>query len=296
MAIQKLNFIDSYDFSNTGFHIISKILNFISYLFNLPIRFYTVLSINYYLHCIKKNGFDNVLNIKNQEEESIEGKVVCWNIQYGNGFFRPDTFAPMIEFLQTQNASVYLFQEVIISREINQHEILKEKLNMKFSLFNASKKFANLEYGNLILSNTPIDNIIIRKEYQSIDINLYDNPLTLVNVHLTCDITCYRQTKQLDYLEKDMCQKENGCLVLGDFNLPPWSKTIKRLRNNIREIKNGSYTYPSDYPLVKYDYAFMLEKGETKFPNISLNVIPDINYSDHLPMVIQISKDTLKLR
>ena len=93
MAIQKLNFIDSYDFSNTGFRIISKILNFISYLFNLPIRFYTVLSINYYLHCIKKNGFDEVLNIKNQEDESIEGKVVCWNIQYGNGFFRPDTFA-----------------------------------------------------------------------------------------------------------------------------------------------------------------------------------------------------------
>ena len=71
---------------------------------------------------------------------------------------------------------------------------------------------------------------------------------------------------------------------------------LKRLRNNIREIKNESYTYPSDYPLVKYDYAFMLEKGETKFPNITLNVIPDINYSDHLPMVIQISKDTLKLR
>ena len=45
MAIQKLNFIDSYDFSNMGFRIISKIINFISYLFNLPIRFYTVLSL-----------------------------------------------------------------------------------------------------------------------------------------------------------------------------------------------------------------------------------------------------------
>mgnify|MGYP003980365747 CR=1 FL=1 len=43
---------------------------------------------------------------------------------------------------------------------------------------------------------------------------------------------------------------------MGDFNLLLWSKKMKELNLLFNGLSNPQYTFPSNYPLIKYDYFF----------------------------------------
>ena len=71
--------------------------------------------------------------------------------------------------------------------------------------------------------------------------------------------------------------------MAGDFNLLTWCENLKILEKEINLVPSNEYTYPSNYPLVKYDYVFQLGLDDT----IDLEVL-QTTLSDHLPLLIKI--------
>lgn len=265
------------DYEYPSFNIWSVIYKFLYYILHIPIRISTFITINYYLYYNKKIDYDV---IEPQKAESIPGKIISWNIQFGNGFIKKGTLRDIIEYLKEERAEIYLFQEVMSSNDLNQVEILKEKLNMKYSVFSPSLSLPNIEVGNLILSNNKIDNITITNTFQLVETTIQDKSVIVINVHLKCDILCVTQKIELDCL-LDFIQtlpSDTSIVIMGDFNLPTFSKVIKYLNTKLHQVNNNIYTYPSNYPLVKIDYLY------TKNIEMTLTT-PQVIHSDHLPLI-----------
>ena len=223
------------------------------------------------------------------EKKTNTGKIVCWNIQYGNSIFKLDTLCEIINFIDGENPEILVLQEILKNEKFNQIEILKQKLGFHHSHFHENIDFQCTQLGNLILSQSPINILKSYRGYQIVEIIRNEKPLILVNVHLPSDLTCFKQNKIVSALifELRKIKKEKqGCefLITGDFNLLSWSREIKALQNLFDLLPNQQYTFPSNYPLVKYDYVF--HHGFQTEPVLQIR---DSALSDHTPLVIQLT-------
>lgn len=259
---------------------IGVILSYCKTILNLPINFYAYLCMNYNLYYKNLNQLNN---IEVQKDTPILGKIISWNIQYGNGCF-PNcfTFPNIIEFLRNETPEICILQEVLDMPQYNQHNILKDKLNFEYDFYAPKNTLNDMKMGNLILSSNPISIIYSALYFQVIETNISNKNITIVNVHLPSDITCTSQSLEINKLIQVIKDKDN-ILVVGDFNLPYWSSSIKKLNKELQIVKTSSYTFPSVYPLIKFDYCF-----HKNLENIKLRIPYEIKYSDHLPLIINI--------
>jgi endonuclease/exonuclease/phosphatase family metal-dependent hydrolase len=274
----KKNLIDDYIFHEN--HVIKIIYYIIYYICNIPCRIINLFLINYYLWFYKPEKYDI---IENTDNEHIEGKIIGWNIQYGNNLFMKNTFSEMLEYLKKERPQFIVLQEVLKSKNVNQIEILKKQLNFNHSFFHPNMNLNGVEIGNLILSNAAINNVFIGNKFQSIEINYKGKNINIVNVHLTFDITRKKQKKEIEELLRFVESSTIPCLIVGDFNLVSFSSTIKKLNKHLNLVTNNNYTYPSNYPLYQIDYVY------TKNLIANMNV-PQVTMSDHLPQVIYLTE------
>ena len=218
-------------------------------------------------------------------EKREELSILIWNIQYGNGLTEFNTLVDSINFMNLEILDICLLQEVMESPIINQTDIIKKSIGMKYHLFHHNFDYQNIKIGNLILSKYPLTLVINKKNYQIVKIKVDINgreDIYLINVHLNSDLICYKQKKTLMEIKKEIKyikdkHKKNGIepkiIMAGDFNLLSWCQNIQDINSIIPVIKQNQYTYPSNYPLVKYDYAFQI--GFDK--RISID-IPQVTY------------------
>lgn len=271
------NLLDDYNYQEN--YLIKIISHIIYYICNIPCRILNLGLLNYFL------WFSNKTKLEISPEpvgiESIPGKIISWNIQYGNNFFMKNTFRSMIDYLKKEKPQILLLQEVLRSKENDQIKILKEQLNLNHSFFQPIIKLNGLEIGNLILSNLEIKNTYIQDRFQVAEIEYQNKSINLCNVHLTFDITRKKQKQEIKNLVDYINKLQNPSLVAGDFNLLPFSSGIKYLSNYIPMVNNSNYTFPSNYPLCKIDYSF----AKNISPRI---IIPAITLSDHLPQIINL--------
>ncbi len=235
---------------------------------------------NYNLYYKNLNQLEN---IEEQKDTPILGKIISWNIQYGNGCF-PNcfTFPNMIEFLRNETPEICILQEVLEMPQYNQPNILKDKLNFEYSVYTPQNCFSNIKMGNLILSPKPIQIVYSSLSFQVVETEVNSKKITIVNVHLTSDITCIAQNLEVDKL-LDVIKDMDNIVVVGDFNLTKWCSGIKNLNKELQMVPTSSYTFPSVYPLIKFDYCF-----HKNLENIKLRIPYEIKYSDHLPLIIDI--------
>tara|TARA_B100000123_G_scaffold117862_1_gene86863 strand:- start:942 stop:1793 length:852 start_codon:yes stop_codon:yes gene_type:complete len=268
--------IDNLISINFFFKILQSIINF-------PFNFYTYLCLNYHLYNINLSKLDE---IEEQNLSITNGKVISWNIQYGNGcLFNSFTFPKMINFLKNESAEIYLFQEVLEMEKYKQTTILKNKLNMHYSLYSPISNFNNMKIGNYILCKNEIKKLYDDYKFQIVETLVNNENIILVNTHLTADLTCMTQEKEIKNLINILSNyKDRKILILGDFNLPYWSSVIKILKNNnLKELSNQLYSFPSIYPLFKFDYCFY-----KNFENLIINIPYKVKFSDHLPVIINL--------
>lgn len=259
---------------------IGVILSYCKSILNIPINFYSYLCMNYNLYY---KNLKQLQNIEEQKDTPILGKIISWNIQYGNGCF-PNcfTFPKMIEFLRNETPEICILQEVLDMPQYNQHNILKEKLDFQYSVYTPQSCFSNIKMGNLVLSSNPIDIVYSSLCFQLVETEVNHKKISIVNVHLTSDITCTVQNEEVDKLLEILKQREN-ILVVGDFNLPYWCSSIKKLKKELQIVPTSSYTFPSVYPIIQFDYCFY-----RNLENIKLHIPYEIKYSDHLPLILNI--------
>ncbi|MBO5313298.1 MAG: endonuclease/exonuclease/phosphatase family protein [Clostridia bacterium] len=82
--------------------------------------------------------------------------------------------------------------------------------------------------------------------------------------------------------------RDEKCILMGDFNLPPDSELLKPIREKMRDTADvfteEKLSWPSDKPRMKIDYIFIS-------PDIELVTadIPSIVASDHRPHIAEIN-------
>lgn len=271
----------------------------ISFFINLPLDIYYIFRVQMYLYYLGNFKRENIFytlssdlntnDVKICEKKTNKGKIVCWNIQYGNSIFKLDTINEMINFLEEENPEILVLQEILKNERFNQIKLLVHKLGYQHYHFHENIDFQNIKLGNLIMSKNPIDVLKSNRGYQIVEMKREEKPLILVNVHLPSDLTCYKQNKIIRCLILDLKKvktEKQGYefLITGDFNLLSWSKEIIALQNLFNLLPNQQYTFPSNYPLVKYDYVF-----HDGFQTEPILQIRDSKLSDHTPLVVQVT-------
>lgn len=276
----------------------------ISFCINFPLDIFCFLKLHLYLYFISQSRYsietrDIELSSSNEENQDLEEtKILSWNIQYGNGFFKFNNLDKSIRYMQSLKLDIILLQEVLVTESLNQVELCKKCLNYPYHFFHPKFAVDDLKMGNLILSRYPLTLVYEESTFQIVKIKM-NNPtkysreeIYLINVHLNCDLLCQQQNRKISKIiqeikniknKKQDTNKKTRILMAGDFNLLAWSEYLKKLNTEINLVSNNEYTYPSNYPLVKYDYVFELGLEET----INLE-IPQITLSDHLPLLISI--------
>ena len=138
------------------------------------------------------------------------------------------------------------------------------------------EKKDNLKYERCILGNS--HNVLMG----SIKIKRKD--YLLCNVHLHSDVTGNFQNEHINLLCENLDNKKQNNLVTvicGDFNMLPFWRIMKNVKEKYNEFINNNYTYPANYPLVKLDYAFISKNKDIN--NYDLEIL-ESQLSDHKPI------------
>ena len=237
----------------------------------------------------------HLIESKNFPNRSYKtGKVISWNIHYGTNSSEHSNLDKMIEFLNEQDAHIIILQEMVTLKNLDLVELLVKKLNMLDCLFIKEIKLGNYILGKLILSKTKFtkNNVL---EYEKCimgnchnvlmpTIKIYRQEFLLCNIHLNSDLTGYSQNEHIKLLLKELEKsKYNGLVkvICGDFNMLPFWQIRKDIKKNYDEFVNDKYTYPSNYPIIKLDYAFISRNNNLN--NYNLEVL-DCKLSDHKPI------------
>lgn len=245
-------------------------------------------------------------------------KVMSFNIAHGLGMDGVTDLERTAGVIEDSCATVIGLQEVDRffgerSSFMDQVKWLGERLGM-YTAYGANLDFVsdqadkpNQQYGNAILSKYPIlysknHHMTAVKQWYGNDeqrgvleavIEIDGKAVSVYNAHLSLkDEELKLSVDEILVLTE---KSEFPCIVMGDFNAPPFYAPIRKMNRYFTDaflkMKNGdAYTYPAPYsytktdvelkPITRIDYIFFspgLEVLQTAA--ISTNV------SDHLPIV-----------
>lgn len=214
-------------------------------------------------------------------------RVMTFNIQHCKNYIsKKIDYKSIIDLINKYNPDIIGLNEVY--NIPNQTKIIS---NGKYYHFGKSSNII-IPYGNSIISkynivNNEIIKIKYSKSFKYIEnrsilksiININNKLLNIYVVHLG-----------LNDIEKEIGintlinNLDDNSIVLGDFNMTPDNKLIKRLSNKLIDCTNiKDYTYPSDNPKDKLDYIYV-SKNIKVINSFVLNEI----ISDHKAIISDI--------
>ena len=242
-------------------------------------------------------------------------KILQWNIWYEED---PRNVAGLIKRI---NPDIACLQEVTTGFHQNIDVIQTicdvmsgADVNYKQAQSWKTKSGVNRGQGNAIFSKYPIKKSFFNylqselfntthfdKEgriYIEITVFIEGKELTIGTTHLSYIhrfIDTKAKNKQIDKLEERINQKHNNYVLLGDFNSPPDSLVIERIRNYLINCgPNFKHKTWTTKPFIegdfienklnwRLDYAF-----STKDVNVINTEIIQTEFSDHLPLLVTI--------
>ena len=219
-------------------------------------------------------------------------KIMTYNIASGReGGVNQDKISvePMVAVAKEYMPDILGLNEVRGKNEdfTQQEEAFAEALGYKYHFFAPAITINGGGYGNALVSKYPIvDAKIIPVidppgrnpdlAWEEIDGKYYETRCVLKAAVMVDDekldvfVTHFglapaEQENMMELLKKLLSEKENKCILMGDFNCIPESKNIKELETFLKniqpdEITPDFYTYASYEPDRKIDYI-MVEKG-----------------------------------
>jgi endonuclease/exonuclease/phosphatase family metal-dependent hydrolase len=241
-------------------------------------------------------------------EESI--KICSFNMANARGdtdnlFYMPGeqtmykNLDDIVRFANLENLDVLCLNEVdfgsIRCYGVNQAKYLADKLNFNCCLeHNYIEIGDTFTMGNAIISKHPIKfneyfNYGLNhffKGYIDATINVFNNPIDLVLIHLDSESEDNRIV-EIGTIERHLAKKVNDFVLLGDFNDTPDSLVIDGLLRT-RLVSNtylGLLTYPSHAPRRSIDHIFV-----SKGLSLSNYHSSYLTCSDHRPVIADITQ------
>lgn len=224
-------------------------------------------------------------------------KVMSYNIHRGQDSNNEDRLMDMARFIRECNVDIVGLQEVdsvcYRSGRVDQAKVLAEKTGMNYT-FARHFAFQGGAYGQAILSKFPIievwnhrlpiksDKPEASTAFLSATINVKNKRWLVGVVHLDYRDENSRES-QAQLINSIYNNPKTPCILMGDLNDEPSSKTVSILLQNFNDTHpDDSYTFPVGLPVKKIDYILI---NHTENVKIKKSEVLDIDFSDHCPIV-----------
>lgn len=228
-------------------------------------------------------------------------KVMTYNIHHGNPPERPGVIdLPAIAAVIKQHTpDLVALQEIDkLTKRTGQVDQLKQlaELTGMFYFFSKGIDYEGGEYGVGILSKYPIKSSTryplpskagLDAEARSLAViqvaMANGKPLTFASTHL--DLNNEHRMLQVQEINRILGKVKNDVILAGDLNLISTTPAMKILEQHFTRscTENCAPTIPQDEPKEEIDFI-LLKKG-SRMKVVSHQVFPNIDASDHLPVM-----------
>jgi endonuclease/exonuclease/phosphatase family metal-dependent hydrolase len=232
-------------------------------------------------------------------------RVMTYNIHITQGMDKKFDAERIADVIKKADVDVVAIQEVDIgarrSGKVDQRAELARLTGMH-AVFGKGRDFDGGEYGQVILSRQPIQEMVVHKlpgdsdqEQRVALVSTIKQPKPLpdlvfvaTHIHHANEPHRLRQIAEINRLLKDQMGKPSpAVLLLGDLNATPDSEVMKRMSELwVDATKDIGFSFPADKPDRKIDYV-LLPKGH-QWEIVSAHVIDEPVASDHRPVVVEL--------
>lgn len=219
-------------------------------------------------------------------------RVMTFNIQHGRGIDGQIDLMRIAQLILETDADVVGLNEVDLflprSGLTDQLKFLGERTGMNY-FFATGVNFGLAKYGNGVLTRCQINNsqevslprILERESRVLLQFSsvVDGRQVQIFVTHL--GLNPLEKEKQLTFLAEKITAITDPIILMGDFNLTPYSSLMRDfLEETGLRWHSSEQTYPADNPSLKLDYILTSEEWEVVSP---VQVIP-AQASDHLAL------------
>ena len=233
--------------------------------------------------------------------DEINLTTVTYNIKRGFGNDSKTDISRAADVLKKLDADFVGLQEVDLSTKRsgrkNQPAVLGELTDMH-AAFGSFMDYQGGKYGLAILSRHPIKRVrevelpIGREPRVALVVEAMlpnDEVVTVVNVHFDYPAEDKARYAQASKLREFLKSLKTPCILLGDFNDQPGSRTIKLFQDDFfveaTKPSDDRFTFSATNPQREIDFIFAGPKSRWSFQ--SAKVIEEPVVSDHRPVIAQ---------
>jgi endonuclease/exonuclease/phosphatase family metal-dependent hydrolase len=180
--------------------------------------------------------------------------VLTHNIHKGRDLFYNYTLNELINTYIKECPDILNLQDIY---DYEQFKYIKKALGFKYGYYADHKAILtdyNIEESSVHYYKQK--GIYRDNSYLLVKLSIGNKYLYVVNVHLSCDITGYKQERELreinEYLETNMIKYD--LVISGDFNCSSLFPALE-IMNNYTQV-NPKKTYPSVYPMFSFTRIF----------------------------------------
>ncbi len=236
------------------------------------------------------------------EEGQSQIRILSMNLNHNNSSYKKEKL-----ITRKTQPQVLVLQELSNSWENELEETLaqfpysgKLSVDLGFMLPNFLIPKENLFIG--LYSHLPFERIMIDRPndfpvfYIRGRFKFKENIFTLFGVHLASPVGKYRtdkRNKQLASLAEEIQKINQPTVVIGDFNITPWSLYFKEFvqKTRLRDTRKGMGVYPTwlaHFPPLAIPIDHGLTSDGIKVDSFSLGASFG---SDHLPIILDFAID-----
>lgn len=229
-------------------------------------------------------------------------KIMTYNIHRGQDADNNDRLMEMATFIKESGADIVGLQEVdsvcYRSGQVDQAKVLAEYSGMHYA-FVRHFAFQGGAYGQALLSKYLITEVKNNRLPVVTDIPGQTTAFLTARINVSDKKSFLIGVAHLDYRNAESRVKQAGIIndiytdsdipgiLLGDMNAEPGTREILMLMGKFQDTQPDDFlTFPDDKPVKKIDYIFV-DKSEKI--EITENKVIDVNFSDHLPVVSEIT-------
>lgn len=240
--------------------------------------------------------------MSNRETRPTDLKVMCYNTRHANGMDGRVDVERLARRIQASGADLVGLQE--IDRRTNRSGGVDQiaelgRLLGFYSAYGAFMEYDGGQYGLGVLSRFPIVAsrsvpIPDRKEPRVALLATIELPsggqVCLADIHFDCIEDDAERYCQALIVASELKKLDSPCLLMGDFNDEPETRTLEVFRSFMLEAKKPSdarMTFPSDAPEREIDFMFV--SPPSRWVVRSVEVLADSMTSDHRPILADLT-------
>lgn len=240
--------------------------------------------------------------MSNEETGSTNLRAMCYNTRHANGMDRRVDIERLASRIRASGADLVGLQE--IDRGTNRSDGVDQIADLGrllgfHSAYGAFMDYDGGQYGLGVLSRYPIVasqtvSIPDRKEPRVALLATIELPsgecVCLADIHFDCIEDDTERYGQAQIVASALREVEVPCLLMGDFNDEPDSRTIEIFRSYMLEAEKPSsdrLTFPSNAPEREIDFLFL--SPSSRWIVRSVEVVDDPMTSDHRPIVADLT-------